>query len=74
MVKGFLVDRNLISIFMSCFCVASLLFSQHARGGAIYNAGSGALTFRGAAELASCSVKVSAESSLPSIEAVSGGE
>ena len=58
---------------MFCFCVASLLFSQCGRGGAVFNTGTGALTFEGAATLASCSVKV-APASAQNTEAVSGGK
>ena len=68
-----LVCHNLIHV-CDCFSLVfvwhlSLILSQ--RGGAIYNANSGALTFEGSATFTSCSAEASSSSFT---DAVSGGE
>ena len=70
-----LVCRNLILclcviVSLWCLCGISLIFSQ--RGGAIYNYGSGDLTFEGSATFMSCSAEAS--SSSDDAQPVSGGE
>ena len=53
-------------------CGISLIFSQY--GGAIYNYGSGDLTFEGSATFTSCSVEASGSFYYYDVYAVSGGE